>query len=231
MKVLFESIEELTPNIKTFWFRPEKPVHYVAGQFTEMYLPHKADDRGQKRWFTISSSPAEDLISITTKFAHKSSSFKQELLNLSPGSQFTLAEPIGDFILPKDTTLPLIFVAGGIGITPYHSMIKWLSDKNLRRDITLFYSAINEQELVYTDLFESYGTNTHLFVGNPSPTWAHHSGHITIDKLNELADLQNSVIYFSGPEPMVESFVTQLEGSGIKKHRIVTDYFPGYQDF
>src|SRR3989344_7668 len=130
-------------NVTTFWFKPERPLAYTAGQFIEMYLPHdNPDERGIKHWFTLSSSPTEELVSITTKLAGaKSSSFKKTLFALRPGVEIKIVEPMGDFVLPKDIGIPLIFVAGGMGITPFRSIIKWLSDRNEKRDITLLYAA------------------------------------------------------------------------------------------
>src|SRR4051812_34213512 len=129
MKAIFDHSQPEAANITTFFFRPEKPVQYTAGQFTELYLPHNnPDKRGIKRWFTISSSPSEELLSITTKFTpEKGSSFKETLRKLVPGTEVHLEEPMGDFVLPKLIQTPLIFVAGGIGITPFHSILEWLA--------------------------------------------------------------------------------------------------------
>src|SRR6185369_15796787 len=103
----------------SFWFRPERPVDYIAGQFTEIYLPHSgADSRGERRWFTLSSSPTDALVSITTQFIPtEGSTFKKELFGLRPGAALKLADPMGDFVLPKDPSIPLLFIAGGLGIT------------------------------------------------------------------------------------------------------------------
>src|SRR5687767_16013481 len=110
MNVTFDHIEDIAANIKTFWFKPERPVRYTAGQFTEIYLPHpNADERGQKHWFTVSSSPTDPMVSITTKFAlDRSSTFKQTLRALEPGTKLHLADPMGDFVLPKDKNIPLV---------------------------------------------------------------------------------------------------------------------------
>ena len=69
MQIILDHTEDIAENIKTFWFVPKKPMDYIAGQFIEMTLPHDhPDERGQKHWFTLSSSPTEPLISITNKF-------------------------------------------------------------------------------------------------------------------------------------------------------------------
>lgn len=231
IKVTLEHIVDETPSIKTFFFRPDRKVHYVAGQFTELTLKHDADDRGQKRWFTLSSSPTDDLLSITTKFTTQSSSFKRKLLELETGQELELSEPMGDFVLPKHKNLPLVFIAGGIGITPFHSMVKYLVDTNQERPITLLYAAGHEEELVFIDLFKKYCKATHLIVSEPSKTWTGASGRLTMAHIQDVADIYNSMIYLSGPEQMVESFYKQLKELGIKQHRLATDYFPGYKAF
>src|SRR5690348_14324223 len=146
MNVVFDHSEPTAANIRTFWFKPERPVQYTAGQFTELYLPHdNADNRGQRRWFTVSSSPTDAMLSITTKYAgDQSSTFKKTLFSLKDGTPLKLADPMGDFVLPKDKTIPLVFVAGGIGVTPMHSMIKYLNDTHEKRTIHLIYAVTRQ---------------------------------------------------------------------------------------
>ena len=235
MKATFDHVEDIAANIKTFWFKPEVPVRYIAGQFTELYLPHdNADDRGIKRWFTLSSSPTDPMVSITTKFAtDRSSTFKQTLQQLKPGTELMLADPMGDFVLPKDKAIPLLFVAGGIGVTPVHSMVKYLADTNEQRDIQLLYAATNENELAFKDLFESYKMRKLEYVIKaPSPNWKGETGSLTTERILEaVSNSEDMLIYLSGPEPMVETFDKELKAAGINKHRLVTDFFPGYKPF
>jgi glycine betaine catabolism B len=230
MRVTFDHAQNEAPNIKTFFFRPESPVRYTAGQFIELFLPHdNPDERGIKHWFTLSSSPSQELLSITTKLAEKSSSFKRTLQALKPGDEVRMVEPMGDFVLPKDVTRPLVFVAGGIGITPMHSMIQWLHDNNEQRDITLIYAASTEDQLVFRDLFSSYKLKFIPILSQPSTDWTGETGKLDAARILRLIPkTSNSLIYLSGPEPMVETFVDDLEKAGIDKRRLVTDYFPGY---
>ena len=228
MKATLEFTEHHTSAIKTFWFKPNKKVNNVSGQFTELYLPHNhPDSRGQKRWFTIYSSPTEELLAITTKIIPESSTFKQTLLGLNPGEELNFAEPIGDFILPVDKSIPLVFIAGGIGITPFRSIIKWLQDKNEERDIQLLYASRDESELLENKLFEKIQTK--YIVSQPSKSWSGLSGQLSSDRILEIIKLRpNTHIFLSGPEPMVEVISRDLINSGIPKHQVVSDYFPGY---
>jgi ferredoxin-NADP reductase len=231
MNVVFDHVEDTATNIRTFWFKPDRPVRYTAGQFTEIYLPHpNADERGVRHWFTLSSSPTDPLLSITTKFAtDRSSTFKQTLRALEPGTPLHLADPMGDFVLPKDPSIPLLFVAGGIGVTPMHSMIKYLEDTGEHRQITLLYAAMHENELAFTELFEHANITFIPIIKEPQPGWQGETGTLSVERiLKAVGTSPDTLIYLSGPEPMVEAFVDGLKAQGMNKHRLVTDYFPGY---
>ncbi|MBI3338072.1 FAD-dependent oxidoreductase [Candidatus Saccharibacteria bacterium] len=220
--MMFDHAESTAKNIKTFWFKPEDrhPKH-IAGQYTQIHLSHeKVDQRGDKRWFTISSSPTDDMVSITTKFASENgSSFKKALSSLKPGATLNLADPMGDFVLPKDKTIPLLFIAGGIGITPFHSIVKWLSDTSEKRKIHLVYAVNEPEELAFQDLFVKYGLEFTPVVGRRLTTQ---------NILSYAKKLPGCLIFISGPEPMTETFVDELQEKGVSNSRLVTDYFPGY---
>lgn len=230
MKLTFDHIEDMAVNIHTFWFKPEKTVDYTAGQYTELHLVYpNPDDRGTKRWFTLSSSPTEELLSITTKFNPASSTFKQALLRLKPGTRLHAADPMGDFVLPKDPSIPLVFVAGGIGVTPFRSMIKWLTDKKEKRAIHMIYAANKLKEVAFRQLLESYGLKLDLVISQPTPDWKGLSGTLTPERiLGLIGSIKDRLIYLSGPEPMIESLMDGLEKLGINKKQLVSDFFPGY---
>lgn len=225
----FDHQEDIAGHIKSFWFKPERPLRYIAGQFTQLQLPlSNPDARGDKHWFTLSSSPSEPLVGITTKFTPEAgSSFKQALLDLQPGDPVLLAEPMGDFVLPKDPTIPLLFVAGGIGVTPIRSIIRWLHDTNEQRSVHLLYSVRKTHELAFRDLFEMYDMTLTPIVTEPDPSWQGQSMPLTSDQIMQLAG-PHHLVYLSGPEPMVETFVDELRGQGFPHHRLITDYFSGY---
>jgi ferredoxin-NADP reductase len=232
MRATFDHSHEEAANIRTFFFKPESPLRFTAGQFTELVVPHvEADDRGQKRWFTISSSPTDELVSITTKFAgEQSSSFKRALFALQPGAEVTLAEAMGDFVLPKFTQTPLVFVAGGIGITPVHSILEWLATTTEQRPIQLLYGVRNEDEIIFQDTFDKAGVHATIVVGEPSAAWGGERGRISAELITSLEDLDNdSLIYVSGPEVMVQDLKRDLRQAGIKPSQIVVDEFPNYQ--
>lgn len=234
MKAILDHTQDEATNIRTFFFKPEQPVHYTAGQFTELTLPHPhADDRGIKRWFTLSSAPDEEFLTITTKYAgdDKSSTFKKALFNLQPGAEVDLAAPMGDFVLPKLIQTPLVFVAGGIGLTPFHSMFEWLAATGEQRPIKFLYGVRNEDEIVFQDTFKRAGIEPTMVVSDPSPAWGGQRGRLSAELILGLTKPEkDTLIYASGPEPMVEVLEKDFKKAGIGKDRLVLDFFPNYEN-
>lgn len=232
MKAIFDHAQAEASNIKTFFFKPEHPMEYTAGQYTELTIKHdNPDDRGEKRWYTLSGAPGHELVSITTKYAgdDKSSTFKKTLFNLQPGTEVTLADAMGDFVLPKDTSIPLVFVAGGIGLTPFHSMFEWLADHNEHRNVTFIYGVRNEDEIIFQDTFERAGIHATVVVGEPSDAWGGERGRLSAELILGLSHpADNALIYMSGPEPMVEALERDMQTAGVDKKQLVGDFFPGY---
>lgn len=231
MHVNFDHSEDVAQNTRTFWFKPQHPLRYVAGQFIELQLPHpNADKRGQKRWFTLSSSPSEPLVSISTKLAPENgSTFKHTLAALKPGAEVTMSEAMGDYVLPKDATLPLVYIAGGIGITPVRSMVKWLLDNGEKRSVHIIYAVRALEEVAFRDIFEAYGAKLDIVLAEPTADWKGMSGRLDGTMLTDLIGLlTDQLVYMAGPEPMVETLEKELKQAGINKHKLILDFFPGY---
>ena len=232
MKVTLDHTHDEAANIRTFYFKPERPVHYTAGQYTELHVPHShPDDRGDKRWFTLSSSPESEFLTITTKYAgdDKSSSFKRKLFSLKPGTVLEAAEPMGDFVLPKLIQTPLVFIAGGIGVTPFHSIFQWLADTVEERPIKFMYGVRDEGEIVFQETFEAAGIEPTIVVSEPSDSWGGERGRITAEMVLDLEKpTDDTLVYVSGPEPMVQSMAKDLHAAGLAKNQIVSDEFPNY---
>lgn len=221
VKVTFNKTEKVADNIYTFWFQTPVDFQYKAGQFIELRIPHAdKDKRGERRWFTLSSSPDDSLVSITTKFANENgSSFKKALRELTATSQVYMTWPIGDFKLPEDTTIPVVLVAGGIGCTPYHSMLSAKDQKTVtQRPTTLLYNASATGEVAFKDTFKVLGNNFKTIVGE----------RLQVKQILDAASADNSHIYLSGPDPMVKSFTKQLKEAGVATKRVHADFFPGY---
>lgn len=227
MLATLDHIEEVAAGIKTYWLKPAADYPYIAGQFTEL-TPGLPGDKHEKRWLTISSAPTEQFIAVTTKFPNNfTSEFKRTMLSLKPGATVHLADAMGDFVLPKAPNIPLVFVAIGIGITPMRSMIKYLLDTKQRRNITLLYAAATDDQLAFMDIFKSYGIKLTTFISQPRDTKTN-PRKLTVQDVLAYVEDKNTLVYLSGPEPMIESFSKALTAAGIQNSQVVADYFPGY---
>jgi glycine betaine catabolism B len=213
LKRTFES-----DSAQTLYFEKPATLQYEPGQFIELSLHHRSpDSRGTRRWFTLSSSPTEKHLSITTRISKDGSSFKSALNQLKPRQKINISMPMGDFVLPKDQTLPLYFVACGLGLTPMRSMVKSLQDNNEHWKIKLIYSLGKGEEFIFKSLFDSYCHDVIVM-----------EEHLTAPKVFNFIEESNCLIYVAGPEQMVEVVIPGLESLGIAQSRLVGDYFPGY---
>ena len=227
---------EIAPTIWEFIFEPTNSFSFVPGQYLEWSLPHPhTDSRGNRRYFTIASSPSEKTIKLAVKIPEKASSFKKELLKLKPGSEIYATNLEGEFVLEKDAKTRYIFIAGGIGITPFRSIVKYMLDKNLSFPITLFYIAKDAKEFAYKELFkkaESLGVKTVYVVSeNPPKDWSGETGRLSREMLERhVPDFYSNLFYISGPQPMVMAYEDLLSEIGKGKIKYKADFFPGYKE-
>lgn len=228
---------ELAANVFGFWFTPDAPMHHRPGQYLEWTLPHShPDSRGIRRYFTIASSPTENDVLLAVKILPaNSSSFKRALAGLVPGATLLAAHVEGDFTLPLDPSRKLFFIAGGIGVTPFRSMFKYLIDSREKRDIVLFYAAKSPDEFAFHDLFKTaekkVGARTVYVASEPDRSWTGRTGYIDPELIREeVPDYRERLAYISGPEPMVVAFQKMLVGMGMSNNQIKRDFFPGYTE-
>ena len=227
----------LSPNEYGFVFKPEKKLKYLPGQYMEWTLGHKnVDNRGNRRYFTLASSPTENEIMIGVKFYKNPSSYKKELMSLGGDKKIVAAQLSGNFVMPKDASQKLVFIAGGIGITPFRSMIKYLIDTNQKRPVTLFYSNNLESEIVYKNMFDEATVKLGIKVVytltdklNLPTNWQGKTEFVDSKMIiGEVPDYKERTFYISGPRSMVTVFEDVLSKLGIKPAHIKTDFFPGY---
>lgn len=222
VQLILKEKEHLTDNIWAFRFIPSKPQTWIAGQYMSVELPHEnPDGKGTKRWFTISSAPYEDIIQITTRITD--SSFKHALAALPVGGELNLLdEPHGKFVW-QDTDKPMVFVAGGIGITSFRSILRQRAHEGLPLTVELVYGNRTD-DIVFKEEFDRYAANDPHFkvqyvVGEP----------LTAAKLAELVPhLNDSVVYVSGPAAMVKVLNAELTAAGLPEEQLKGDFYPAY---
>lgn len=227
---------QVAPDVYDFLFAPSKIPSFRPGQYMEWTLPHPhPDGRGNRRYFTIASSPTENVLRLGIKFYPNSSSFKKAILKLDNKTTIVGSQRAGDFTLPKDKRKKLVFIAGGIGITPFRSILKYLLDKKEKRTITIFYSNKSVSEIVYKDVLDEAKSELGVNVvytltdkNSISSNWQGKTGRIDAPMIkSEVPDYMERTFYISGPYNMVTYFKEMLLQMGIQKGRVVTDYFPG----
>ena len=216
--------ENLVDNIWAFRFKPTQPLTWIAGQFIRVELDHdNPDDEGIKRFFTISSAPYDEIVQITTRVTN--STFKQALAALPIGGVLSMIkEPDGDFVW-RDSDKPHVLVAGGIGITPFRSILKQRAHDNKPLNATLIYSG-RDENLPFKDEFNVWAADHPEFIVKYVI-----GERLTAEKIAELQPTINeSLVYVSGPEPMVETLGHQLKAAGLPDGQLQQDFFPNYNE-
>ncbi len=225
MKLKLLTTKKEAGDATSFVFEPDTPIEWRAGEYLHYTLPHDApDDRGTERWFTISSAPLERKIMLTTRFfGDEASSFKKRLFAMKPGDTIEADGLEGDFVIDASGR-DYLFIAGGIGITPYRSMLLDLDGQGKEIKARLLYGN-KDENIVFKDELEEIAARhpdfrIEYFIG---------SQKIDGEAIQTAAEELSSPIYYvSGPESMVEAFEEIFKDLGIPEENIRRDYFPGY---
>lgn len=228
--------KQLAKNTYSFFFdRSGIDFDFLPGQYIRMILPHEEpDDRGTSRFFTIASSPLQkDTLQITAKVIQ--SSFKETLLNLKTGQAVIFFGPMGNFYLQENST-PHVFLSGGMGITPFHSMLLYASEKKLTIPLTLISAFGSGDELIFYDELIPLSENnkniqviytvTHNTIDHQ---WLGETGRISEELLRKyIATLDSAFYYVVGPASMVEDTKKLLTSLEINEDQIMSEDFTGY---
>lgn len=229
--------ERLNEDSLDLIFNPIKPFAYLPGQYMEWTIEHNnTDSRGNRRYFTLSSSPTEEDISIGVKFSNRGSSFKEALLQVDRNSLISASQLGGDFVLPENSRQKLVFIAGGIGITPYRSMLKYLIDKRDKRDIILFYAVNKLENIAYQDILKEAKRylDLKIYFILPERNKSSNNPNILYGYLKDkdiesiVTDYKDRHFYISGPNTLVSSIKRELLKIDVPRKNIVTDLFSGY---
>ena len=215
-------------------------IDYTAGQYAFFKLDDVSSDaKGPIRHFSIASSPTEeDYIQISTRI--RDTSYKQKLASLVEGTEISAWDPRGEFILHEDHSKPAVFLSGGIGVTPFRSMIKFATDKQLPIKIKMFDSNRNEQNILYKDEFDRWAMQNKNFKviytvtdeDTANVNWSGERGRIDKSMLERHLgkdEIDNGVFYICGPPGMLKAMQELLEQDlQIPKDRLKVEAFTGY---
>lgn len=214
-----------TPLINTLALKG-KPLAHHPGQFAFL----KVTSKGAFQWhpFTISSSPSRpEVITFTIKSV---GDFTSEISSLKEGQSAFLLGPFGNFVLPRDKDIPIVFLAGGIGITPFLSMIAWLADKGENRHITLLWANKTKQDIFAQKEFSGFQLKISglkiVHVISRDLDWNGEKGHINEAVIRRnVSESEKAVFLLCGPPAFMNTVRDILKEMGIEKNRIILERF------
>ena len=231
--------EEDSQNIKEI-------LDYKAGQFAFFDIGEVYNDsKGPIRHFTISSSPTEDFIMLSTRI--RDSPYKQRLASLEKGAKVKVRGPQGEFVIHEDYSKTAIFVSGGIGVTPFRSMIKYATDMQLPLKIIMFDSNKNKESVLFKKEFDEWTSqNKNISIiynlteeknpqeqqSSPMDIWKGEYGRIDKAMILRYVDsstLKDSLFYICGPPNMLKAMKSLIqEELKIPEEKIKVEEFTGY---
>lgn len=210
-------------------------VDFRPGQYFFVTLPSVGDedDKGLRRHITVVTSPNEKgVLGFATRM--RDSAFKRTLRELPVGSEVEVEPPKGKFSLPEGTSRPLVFVAGGIGITVFRSMLRYINEERLPYRVTLIYSNRDRESTAFLDelreLEQALPDFRLILTMTQDPGWDGETrkvdGDFVKDYLGE--DLHQHTFLVAGPPAMAEGVQTALQEAGVQDENLIAERYSGY---
>jgi ferredoxin-NADP reductase len=210
-------------------------VDFRPGQYfwVELLDPPHDDEKGPRRHISVVTSPTErGVLGLCTRL--RDSAFKRSLVELPVGTEVEVEQPKGDFALPEDTEPNYVFIAGGIGITVFRSMLRYIDDTGEPYKVTLIYSNRDRESTAFLDELEDLDGRSDWFrlvaTMTQDSDWGGETRRIDATMLADVVggDLASHTYLVAGPPPMTEGVVEVLKGAGIAEEQILSDRFSGY---
>lgn len=229
--------EAVAEGTMAFYFAKPPGFGHEAGQSLLLTLvsPPETDGEGNSRTFTIASAPHERELMIATRM--RDTAFKRVLKTAPLGTTVSIDGPNGEMVLHDDVTRAAVFLAGGIGITPFLSIARHAATERLRHSLYLFYANRRPEDAAFLaelQRLEQLNPNYRLIAIMAEPeksaqVWSGETGFIRRALLERhLADVTSPVYYFAGPPPMTTAVRTMLEEIGIGEQAMRYEEFYGY---
>jgi ferredoxin-NADP reductase len=211
-----------------------REVDFKPGQYfwVELLDPPYDDEKGPRRHITVVTSPTErGVLGLCTRL--RDSAFKRSLAELEVGAEVEVEHPKGDFVLPEDTEQPYVFVAGGIGITVFRCMLRYIADTGEPYKVTLVYSNRDRESTPFLDELHEIEQRVPGFrlivTMTEDPEWDGESRRIDADMLRDhLGELEAFTYLVAGPPAMVEAVAEQLSQAGVPEEQVLPSRFSGY---
>lgn len=206
--------------------------NFTPGQYTQITLlePVYNDEEGNTRFFSIASSPDKDYFLFTTR--NLPSAFNKNIFELPAGSPATIAEPGGNTPLHGDSSIPAVFLIGGIGITPIRCIVEYATENKLKYELTLFYSNPDAGSMAFLREFEKWRNENPLFKLVPTiddtenKDWKYNFGFISEEMIRKnLKDVSKPIYYIVGPPQMVDAMLAILKRMNIAEENIKSEKF------
>jgi ferredoxin-NADP reductase len=210
-------------------------VDFEPGQYfwVELLNAPYNDEKGLRRHITVVTSPNErGVLGLCTRL--RDTAFKRSLEELEVGADVEVEQPKGSFTLPRETDRPYVFVAGGIGITVFRSMLLYISEEKLAHRVTLVYSNRDRESTAFMDELRSLARSLPnlrvVFTMTDDPGWGGETRRIDAQMLDDLLDddLASYTYLVAGPPEMAESVAEGLKGAGVPEDYVRADKFSGY---
>jgi ferredoxin-NADP reductase len=220
-----------------FWFEKPSGWTFKAGQYLDMTLldPSETDSEGNVRSFSIASAPYEETLMVATRM--RDTAFKRVMMMMPFGTAVKIEGPSGDLILQKDSTRAAIFLAGGIGITPFRSIVHWAAKEKLPNRIALFYSNRRPEDALFLAELQSLESDNPRYKLIASMTemekshqpWTGETGLINQEMLGRhLKGAASPMHYIAGPPAFVSGLHEMLNKAGVGDDSIRAEEFAGY---
>lgn len=226
MKAKIAEKKEIAEGILMVKFKVLENFTFVPGQYFFINL------RGATRHFSIVNSPNEKgILTMTTRL--RDSAFKKSLKELPIGTEVEIQRIAGKFTLSEDTSRPLVFIAGGIGITPFISMLRFISEQKLDYKITLIYSNKAASSTAYLEELKTFESRIPdlklILVMTDDNSWTGEKRRVDANLLKEYFPQPNINTYMVvGPPLMVEALEKALLEIGVSEANIKIENFTGY---
>ena len=234
MKATVAEKREVAKGTLLVLFAVDDYPDYRPGHYFWVELPDRghSDEKGLRRHISLATSPTEaGVVGLATRL--RETAFKQTLAELEVGDEVQVEEPKGSFLLPEDTSPEYVFVAGGIGISVFRSMLRFIADGQLSYRITLVYSNRDRESSAFLDELDELeqridGLRVVLTMTDDSG-WEGETRHLDAEVLAELAaGIDEKTFLVAGPPAMAVAVSESLLAAGVAEDRVLVDKFSGY---